>query len=248
MANNDLTDIERISLVIEDLKSRDVLNFKALQNALHSFGINDFCAWSEVIPLDKVIGLDERKHNDGIYPYGVSSVSLRGGGFDISYHLGDISVEHFYLAKEKYQLCEKYGTLRKHDKMATDEIERGVYQFFLDKLEKRKEQLQNNLYYIDHFDEFQQKCLEIAQNYYKSRKGNYEVKLQVGNSLADTRVAPAIVIYKDGGQWSYIKILQDHFGDITLDACAIGCCHTHSTIKNFNKLNEIVTDYCEWLS
>ena len=241
---------EKLSLledtIIELQKKRD---FKALAEAFNTFGINNFQCWDSVIPLDKVLGLDEKKHKDGIYPYGVSSIFFYSDGhFSLNYYLGDILVEYIILSKDLFTHRKTHGFLKKNEKMATEEIENGVYSYSLDLLKERKETAESNVYWIEHFDEFQKTCLNMAQNYYQANKPNYKVELCVGCSQADRIVAPAIVVLDKGFQIGYIKIFQNKYGDITLDSCACGCGHTEISIKNMAELEDIIQSCCRWLS
>lgn len=241
---------EKLSLLEETItelqKKRD---FKALAKAMETFGINNFQCWDSVIPLDKVLGLDEKKHKDGIYPYGVSSIFFYSDGrFSLKYYLGDIMVEHIIYSKDLFMHRKTHGFLKKNEEMATEEIENGVYSYSLDLLKERKETAENNIYWIEHFDEFQKNCLDLSRKYYQSNNPNYKVDLYVGCSQADKRVAPAIVVLDNGSQIGYIKIYQNRYGDITLDSCACGCGHTEITIKNMTELEDIIQSCCRWLS
>jgi len=240
---------EQISLLEETIAElQEKRDFKALSDALENFRINIFQCWDSVIPLDKVIGLDEKKHRDGIYPYGVHEVYFGSDGFQLRYHLGNILDKRYILSKGVFMRRQKYGDLKKNEKLATEEIENGVYAYGLDLLKKRKETAENNAYWIEHFDEFQKTCLDMAQKYYQANNPDYKAELRVGCSQADPKVAPAIVVLDNGSQIGYIKIYQNGCGDFKLDSCACGCGHTEIAIKNMAELEDSIQTCCSWLS
>ena len=204
---------EKLSLLEEAItelqKKRD---FKALAEAFSTFGINNFQCWDSVIPLDKVLGLDEKKHKNGIYPYGVSSIFFYSDGrFSLKYYLGDILVEHIILSKDLFTYRKTHGFLKKNEESATEEIEDGVYSYSLGLLKERKETAENNAYWIEHFDEFQKNCLDLSRKYYQANKPNYKTELRIGKSQADSRIAPEIVVSDNGFQIGYIKICQNRY-------------------------------------
>ena len=234
---------DKLSCQIKKLK--ETKSLRQIYETLSDFGMHNYYHGKEVKALDNVLSLDETKHNTH---YGVQDIFLYGDGeYNISYLLGNICINHSILSKGRFLEKKRYNTLTKNDKMVTDKMNDGIYSFFIDLLEQRKEQLKMNEYWLLHFNEFCQMCLEISQKFFEGKK-EYKVELDYGKSLADNRPAMAIVIYKNNHQYGYIKMMQNKYGDINLDACAIGCCHWERKITNMDKLNDLITYLCDWLS
>lgn len=215
-----------------------------LRKEFDKYGINEFQYRNAVIPLDKVFGLDESRHCDGLHPYGVSSLSLFDRGVSIDYYKGDICSKFVVCSRGRFYECGS-----KNKRLLTENEEEGVYDYCIGLINLKKERIEKNKYWVEHFNDFLNDCLCHAKKYLEDKKlnGEYYVELSRGNSLADKSVADALVIrYKcDNSQKGYIKIFQDRFGDISFDGCSLGC-HTEYDIKDPSNVKGEVYSVCAW--
>lgn len=208
-----------------------MIDYIEIGKKFKELGINNFQAWDAVIPLDKVFGLDEKKHNGGTKPYGVSQFYLDGNGTFIEYYTGNIFNET--------KVCSRYHfSERKGERLLTESEENGVNEYCMKLINDRKAEIEKAQRWLGHLDEFAEKCLAFAKEFINERSNKYYVELMVGNSHADKRVAPALVIrYKDGSQRGYVKLLQNQYGDIKIDACCM--CHSTSKIEDLGDMEAV---------
>ena len=218
-----------------------MVDWSILVNEFRSLGINDYQCRNAVIPLDKVFGLNESYHNDGLNPYGVADMSLFSRGVSIEFYTGNIFNSTHVCSEGRFRECGG-----KNKRLLTEKEEQGVYDYCMSLINERKESIERGKYWMEHFNDFVDNCLSVAKKYVSEHSKKYDVKLCVGNSVADKRVAPALVItYKsDGSQRGYVKILQNKYGDISLDACCM--CHTTYDVKNPDNIEKIIGSACAW--
>lgn len=85
---------------------------------------------------------------------------------------------------------------------------------------------------MTNFNEFCNECFEIARKF-MARRRKYTVALRVGNSQADTRVAPALVVKdRNGYQKGYVKLFNCD-DRVKVDACCM--CHAESYVNPNDK-------------
>lgn len=212
--------------------------YKYLYDKFNELGIRTFIHGEELIPLDKVFNLDESKHNHrGLYSYGVQQFGLFEGGATVAYHDG-----------REFKHCKTEGYLGGGYFNMTPSQDMQVYEFILNTITERELKIKENQYWIKNSKQFLETCLILAKDWLERTNSKYSVELTEGNSQVDKRVTPAL-LFRDcnGSQNGYIKIIQNKFGDIEFDVCAIGCCNTTIKINDPCNMGEDLEWACAWL-
>lgn len=116
-------------------------------------------------------------------------------------------------------------------------------------LSQSEKQAPNGNGIIEDFEKLVKNYYQIAKQYLQilSEKDGkeYGAKLTIGNSFADKRIAPSIIITNNGHQIGYIKIIQHKdLGYIELDVCYIGGFHTHWKMEDPSKPQEDIECAC----
>lgn len=216
---------------------------------MSELGINDYQCWGKPCKyLNEVFGL--LKGEFVSCEYGVQHVWM--AGYDCRGYSARIPRIHVNYNRSFYDEYTVYigdstipkSTNKHTHRYATEKEIEAVYKYMLQLIEDRKEEIEKAKRNPT-FDEFRDKCFEIAKAYVDKDYPMIDCDLMYGSNALEKTLHYSIVLHRKGidkntiiSQLGYITPLRNEYNEYTLKVRSLGSGGYSIDIKDSDTLNE----------